>query len=82
MGSFLEILNFKSDHSDSVFQGDCKKDIKIKRIDNRSQLEERRKSQRVTCGFVVFTGHRCPHSFTECITTISRDEVILSPSDT
>lgn len=38
--------------------------------------------QRITCGFVVFTGQRCPHSFTECITTIFRDEVILFPQNT
>lgn len=31
-------------------------------------------------GSVAFTGHGCPHSFTECITTIFIDEVILFPS--
>lgn len=33
-------------------------------------------------GSVAFTGHGCPHSFTECITTIFKDEVILFLSNT
>ena len=33
-------------------------------------------------GSVAFTGHGCPHSFTECITTIFKDEVMLFLSNT
>lgn len=39
---------------------------------------ETERTPAVTSGFVAFTGHRCPHSFTESITTIFKDEVILS----
>lgn len=42
-----------------------------------SDIDSQRK-ERVASTPEAFTGHRCPHSFTECITTIFKDEVILS----
>lgn len=73
---------FKQDHSDRDFLIQRKK-LQNKKNSHQISTGGTEKKQRITCGLVVFTGHRCSHSFTERITTIFRDEVILfSPKNT
>lgn len=50
-----------------------------------SGIQKKKKNRALTSGeeratscSEAFTGRRCPHSFTECITAIFKDEVILS----
>lgn len=64
---------FKDFYKNKKRSGSCKK---------QKKKNPPKKSKRSPVVFVVFAGRRCPQSFTKCITTICKDEVILSPSNT